>query len=123
VKANTGESRSYRLDRVNAATVTRQAFRPRYVVELTATGPLAAPALERPAPAATALAPAWPSPRKTPAQARRTSAKPFGQTGLSYTFACTVCGKAFKRGTYDATLNPHKNKQGWTCPGRIGALK
>ena len=49
VKADTSESRSYRLDRVNAATVTRQAFRPRYVVELTASGPLAAPALERPA--------------------------------------------------------------------------
>jgi len=38
VKADTGESRSYRLDGVNAATVTRQAFRPRYVVELTASG-------------------------------------------------------------------------------------
>jgi hypothetical protein len=42
---------------------------------------------------------------------------------LSYTFACTVCGKTFKRGTYDATLNPHKNKQGWPCLGRIGTLK
>jgi hypothetical protein len=70
-----------------------------------------------------AFAPAWPSTRKTPAPARRASPKPFGQTGLSYTFACTVCGKTFKRGTYDATLNPHKNKQGWPCPGRIGALK
>ena len=48
VKVDTSESRSYRLDRVSAATVTRQAFRPRYVVELTASGPLAAPALERP---------------------------------------------------------------------------
>ena len=49
VRADTSESRRYRLDRVNAATVTRQAFWPRYVVELTASGPLAAPALERPA--------------------------------------------------------------------------
>lgn len=123
VKADTGESRSYRLDRVNAATVTRQAFRPRYVVELTASGPLADQALERPAPAVTAFAPAWPSTRKTPAQARRTSPKPFGQSGLSYTFTCTVCGKTFRRGTCDATLNRHKNKQGGPCPGRIGALK
>jgi hypothetical protein len=38
-----GRHRSYRLDRVNAATVTRQAFRPRYIVELTASGSLAAP--------------------------------------------------------------------------------
>jgi len=123
VKADTGESRSYRLDRVIAAKVTRQAFKPRYVVELTASGPLAAPALERSAPAAPAFAPAWPPMRKRPAPARRASPKPFGQTGLSYTFACTVCGKTFKRGAYDATLNPHKNKQGWPCPGRIGTLK
>ena len=122
-KADTGESRSYRLDRVNAATVTRQAFRPRYVVELTASGPLAAPSLERPTSTAAAFAPAWPSGRKSPAPARRASPKPFGQTGLSYTFACTMCGKTFKRGTYDATLNPHKNKQGWPCPGRLGYAK
>lgn len=48
VKAGTGESRSYRLDRVSAATVTRQAFRPRYVVELTASGPLPTPSARPP---------------------------------------------------------------------------
>jgi hypothetical protein len=69
------------------------------------------------------LAPVWPSVRKSSTQARRSNPKPFGQTGLSYTFACPVCGKTFKRGMYDATLNPHKNKQGWPCPGRIGHLK
>jgi hypothetical protein len=120
VKTDTGESRSYRLDCVNAATVTRRAFRPRYAVELTASGPLAAPASERAASTGTAFAPAWPSIRKSPAPPRRAGPKLFGRTGLSYTFACTVCGKTFKRGTYDATLNPHKNKQGWPCPGRIG---
>ena len=57
------------------------------------------------------------------APARRASPKPFGQTGLSYTFACTACGKTFKRDKYDSTLNPHKNKQGWPCPGRTGFLK
>ena len=40
VRADTGESRSYRLDRIRAATVTRRPFRPRYAVELTASGPL-----------------------------------------------------------------------------------
>ena len=123
VKADTGESRSYRLNRVDAATVTRQAFRPRYAVELTASGPLAAPSLERSASTAAAFAPARPSVGKSPAPARRASPKPIGKTGPSYTFACTLCGKAFKRSTYDATLNPHKNKQGRPCPGRIGNLK
>lgn len=123
MKADTGESRSYRLDRVNATTVTRQVFRPRYVVELTASGPPAAPSMARTASTAAAFAPAWPSARKSPAPARSARPKPFGQTGLSYTFACTMCGKTFKRGTYDAMLNPHKNKQGWPCLGRIGTLK
>lgn len=40
VKSDTGESRSYRLDRIGSATVTRQAFRPRYDIELTESGPL-----------------------------------------------------------------------------------
>ena len=35
VKADTSESRSYRLDRIRSATVTRQAYRPRYAIELT----------------------------------------------------------------------------------------
>ena len=48
VKADTGESRSYRLDRIRSATVTRQAYRPRYAIELTATGPLDAPTTARP---------------------------------------------------------------------------
>lgn len=61
--------------------------------------------------------------RKSAAQARRASPKPFGQTGLSHTFACTACGKTFKSDKYDSTLNPHKNKQGWPCPGRTGFLK
>ena len=29
-------------------------------------------------------------------------------------------GKRFNRNSYDATLNPHKNKSGWECIGRIG---
>jgi predicted nucleotidyltransferase component of viral defense system len=98
VKADTGESRSYRLDRVRSATVTRQAFQPRFEIELTASGPLNAPAIER-------------APRSS------------SDFGMSYTFACAICGKTFKRNTYDAKLNPHKNKQGWPCPGRIGYPK
>lgn len=47
VKADTGESRSYRLDRIQIATVTKQPFQPRFVVELTASGPLSAPAIWR----------------------------------------------------------------------------
>jgi predicted nucleotidyltransferase component of viral defense system len=121
VKADTGESRSYRLDRIRSATVTRQAYRPRYAIELTATGPLDTPTIAR---ASARVAP----PRfdrliGAPAARRAPSRKPARGFGMSYTFACTVCGKTFKRSTFDSTLNPHKNKQGWPCPGRVGYSK
>ena len=122
VKADTGESRSYRLDRIRSATVTRQAYRPRYAIELTATGPLDAPTTARPS--ASVAHPRFNKLIGAPASKRRALfPKPARGFGVSYTFACTVCGKTFKRGTYDSTLNPHKNKQGWPCPGRIGYPK
>lgn len=43
VEADTGESKSYLLDRIHSATVTRQAFHPRFAIELTTSGPLATP--------------------------------------------------------------------------------
>ena len=121
VKADTGESRSYRVDRIRVATVTRQAFRPRYAVELTASGPLNSLPTER----LSAAFSAFPSARSPAVRkpARVAAAKPQRGFGLSYTFECTACGKTFKREKYDATLNPHKDKQGWPCPGRVGFLK
>ena len=40
LKADTGESRSYRVDRIRTASVTRQAFTPRFAIDLAASGPL-----------------------------------------------------------------------------------
>ncbi len=121
VKADTGGIRSYRVDRISAATVSRQAFRPRYAVELTASGPLNTPCIERPSSSSQGMASSRsPTARKS---ARTAVATPQRGFGLSYNFACTVCGKTFKRSTYDSTLNAHKNKQGRPCPGRVGVLK
>jgi predicted nucleotidyltransferase component of viral defense system len=47
VKSDTGESRSYRVDRIAGATATRQSFSPRFIIELTDGGPVVAPPLER----------------------------------------------------------------------------
>jgi predicted nucleotidyltransferase component of viral defense system len=120
VEANSGEPKSYLLDRIHSATVTRQAFHPRFAVELTASGPLAAPQLER-AHGSKAAPTSFPSAPRTPPRPRQ--AKATGNFGMKYRFECTVCGKRFTRSTYDATLNPHKNKQGWPCPGRVGLLR
>jgi hypothetical protein len=117
----TGESRSYRLDRIRSATVTRKPFQARFTVELTASGPLAAPPLERAGDSASAPTISFSAaPRTSP---RLRQVKAAGNSDMKYSFECTVCGKRFTRSTYDATLNPHKNKQGWPCPGRIGILK
>jgi WYL domain len=40
IRSDSGEHRSYRVDRMQGATVTSQVFSPRYAVELTSTGPL-----------------------------------------------------------------------------------
>jgi predicted nucleotidyltransferase component of viral defense system len=121
VDVSKGEPRTYRLDRIRSATVTRQTFKPRYAVELTESGPLTTPPVER-LPAAFK---AFSSPRSLTMRkpARAAPARPQRGFGLSYTFECTLCGKTFKREKYDSTLNPHKNKQGWPCTGRIGFLK
>jgi predicted nucleotidyltransferase component of viral defense system len=117
VKADTGESRSYRLDRIRSATVTRQAYQARYSVELTASGPLATPLISHPRSAA--IIPGKPA--ATPPRPRQ--AKSAARSGMQYRYECAVCGKRFTRSTHDAKLNPHKNPQGWPCPGRIGVPK
>jgi hypothetical protein len=40
IRSDSGEHRSYRVDRMQGATVTSQVFNPRYAVELTSVGPL-----------------------------------------------------------------------------------
>ena len=42
IRSDSGENRFYRVDKIQSASVTAQAFSPRYVVELASTGPLPA---------------------------------------------------------------------------------
>jgi len=103
IRSDSGEHRSYRVDRMQSATVTSQVFTPRYAVELTSTGPLTiAPSTAMPRMAST---------RRTP-RARH--------QGPTYVYRCTVCRKTFNRRTMDGSLNPHKNPRGYPCPGHVG---
>jgi predicted nucleotidyltransferase component of viral defense system len=102
IRSDSGEYRSYRVDRMQGATVTSQVFKPRYAVELTATGPLAvAPS------AAMARVPRIRAPRARP-------------QGPKYVYRCAVCRKTFNKRIMDGKLNPHKNPRGYPCPGRYG---
>jgi predicted nucleotidyltransferase component of viral defense system len=100
IRSDSGEYRSYRVDRMQRATVTSQVFAPRYAVELTATGPLN-------------VAPSAVMPRMR----RAPRAKHQGPT---YVYRCTLCGKTFNRTTMNSSLKPHRNRQRYPCPGRYG---
>ena len=111
VRADSGEARSYRLDRILGARATQRAFTPRYPVELTPTGPLSIPDKETRSSGSGGFAGGF-------GLARARAGVP--QTGPTYMFRCTVCGKEFERKTYDGKLRAHKNRGGQDCYGRFG---
>jgi hypothetical protein len=114
VRADVQEHRSYRVDRIQGATVTNRIFSPRYLVELTPTGPLSIPqAAGRPGVSLGTRQPVYRG-----AHRRRTVS-----SGPVYAYRCVVCNKRFERKTYDATLNPHKSREGYPCYGRWGTYE
>ena len=110
----TGEARSYRVDRIQAANVTKVPFTPRYIIELTASGPvLIQPTIRREV-ISRGLGP------KKIGLSGRYSRKRTSDFSPKYVFQCSLCGKQFTHKSYDASLNPHKDKQGFPCYGRYG---
>jgi predicted nucleotidyltransferase component of viral defense system len=104
---SSGHIKAFKIDEMVEVRTTNTGFTPRYRVELSAQGPLSIPEVTR-----------TPGLIRSPmvSTARKTS--PF--SGPTHVFECSYCGKRFKRQKYDAQLNPHKDKTGWDCPGRIG---
>jgi predicted nucleotidyltransferase component of viral defense system len=113
VKHETGEPRTYRVDRIQGVEVSRTPFTPRYQIELTPTGPLAAPPIQR-----------ITLPRQPTSSRSRVVAGSATKavTGPTYVFKCPSCGKQFRRNAYDTTLPSHKNKKGTQCFGGFGSL-
>ena len=115
VRSQDGQDRSYRVDRILGARVTQRTFVPRYLVELSAAGPVHAPEVSRATPVGTS------SPfRSTVSRPRSTNrpARTFGQA--KYVFQCPYCDKKFERSQNDSALRPHKDKDGYPCPSRTG---
>lgn len=113
IRCDSGEHRSYRVHRLQGASVTGQSFAPRYLVELTSEGPLpVTPAARSNVNDRT---------RSGARTARRTRRPAMSRsTGPVYVYRCTVCGKTFERKSMNGSLNPHKQPKGHACPGRIG---
>jgi predicted nucleotidyltransferase component of viral defense system len=105
LRSDSGEDRSYRVDRIAGATVTQQTFIPRNAIELTEAGALY-------------VAPSMAAPRVR--QASRIQRQRTPSQGPTYVYRCSACGKTFHKKKMDATLNRHKNKSGYQCYGRYG---
>lgn len=118
-RVDSGAARSYRLDRILDARTTQRVFVPRYPVELTPTGPLSIPDTVRGDSRGGGLS-AWGRRSSPVVRTRRAPARWLGATGPKYVFRCSVCGKEFERGSFDATLRPHKNRSKMDCYGTVG---
>lgn len=104
VKSETGEARSYRIERIQSIRVSNTPFRPRFVVEFTSSGHLIAPPTQR-------------------IQVTRYSNK--GPQGMRryYVVECNLCGRQFKRLENDSRLRPHKYPTGdYNCPSHAGHM-
>ncbi len=116
VKHQTGESRSYRIDKIQGAEATQVSFIPRYLIELTPAGVISAPS--------TAARPVWNATRGVGSLTPRkvsTKYKPT-KSGPKYVYECTYCGRKFTRQSRNSALKPHKDKNGYPCNGKTGYL-
>ena len=104
LRADGGEHRSYRIDRIRRARATKQSFTPRYAIELTPMGPISAPPVSY-------------SPRITEFKPPSRIAT---RTGPIYVYQCGTCGRRFEHSKRDATLSVHKGNNGRPCAGRHG---
>lgn len=117
VKHNTGEPRSYRVDRIQGATATKVTFVPKYTIELTSAGPVSAPSTVRRSSGLSVSRRRQKSGIISSSPRQRKSS--FGPT---YVIECSYCEKKFNRKKYSTNLNPHKDKQGYPCSGRTGYM-
>jgi predicted nucleotidyltransferase component of viral defense system len=116
VKHNTGEIRSYRVDRIQRAEATDIAFVPKYAIELTPSGLISAPKLTSRSGGIPFSRSSIKKPTVRHSTGRKTS---FGPT---YVVECPYCEKKFNRKQNNTKLNPHKDKYGYPCSGRNGYL-
>jgi len=119
VKQADGEVRSYRVDRIESATVTRQPFEPRFDVNLGWIAPAGSGSMtgvpfgRSPFSQNTRQPKRQSPPRTTPVRWPNPAAP-------KYVYKCAVCGKSFTRSKMDAKLNAHKAPNGFNCYGTLG---
>ena len=99
--------KSFVSEKIQSIQITDESFTPRYPIELVkGAGYFAKPF---------SLTPRF-SHSFTNTPKRKFS------SGISYTIECPICGKRFKRNSYNTRLNEHKDKYGNKCFGRTGFI-
>jgi hypothetical protein len=109
----------YRADRIQGARVLDRTFAPRYAIELSPlamSGPVAARVTSSSA-LSRSITSRRTAPFSPPGRPQRVSGG-----GPVYVVECLACRKRFRRQAYNTTLNAHKNRDGWDCPGRVGSV-
>jgi len=106
IKVDNRGHRVYRVDHIQSIKVTTEPFKPVYQIEFSQTGPIRALLTSR---------------RKSRSFSSGLK-KHNMHLGPIYIFECSYCGKKFKRTKNNPRLNPHKDKNGWNCSGRMGYL-
>lgn len=101
-RADTGEHRSYRVDRIEGATTTDQPFVPRWAIELSPSSVVSIP----------------PSASRVGTGSRWSSAR----SGPMYIFECNTCGKRFRRKRRRTRNQKHNDPSGFRCSGRSSYL-
>ena len=111
LRHETKEWRAYRVDRIQGVEITNKPFVPEHAVELTPAGPISIPKLTRQSGRYDAF--------RLTSHRSGSKKQSFGPT---YVIECTYCGQKFNHKNSKTRLNPHKNKNGFPCPGRDGYL-
>ena len=94
--------KAFTVAEIRDLRVSTSPFTPRYQVEFSPAGGLAAPAVVRGSPGG--------SYRGGPSRRR-------------YVFRCGTCKRLFRHTSNDSTLRAHKSSDGWRCPSRRGHLE
>ena len=118
VKHNTSEIRAFRTDRIIGATATNINFVPKYQIEILPVGLISA---DIPTTNGGTQSLGLPRKRNNTQYSKLTRHRSSGfGSDIKYIYQCSLCGKTFTRSKMDGRLNPHKNKSGWNCSGRVG---
>ena len=93
---------------------TNETFEPRFPVEITKAGEVSGSLYFE----------GWPGSRSSfgGIHTARTRPRCSGVASHRYVLQCSVCRKRFRRDKYNLRLNPHKDKYGNRCIGRVGHM-